>query len=76
MPTDSDEEDLYERRTRLDLQENRNRRCLVGPSNLSLQHGPQLRRPLALARNQAFAMAGLLNEDWLLDDDGYEETYR
>nr|CAD2130697.1 unnamed protein product [Meloidogyne enterolobii] len=76
MPTDSDEEDLYERRTRLDLQENRNRRGLVGPSNLSLQHGPQLRRPLALARNQAFAMAGLLNEDWLLDDDGYEETYR
>uniref|UniRef100_A0A915N0T4 Uncharacterized protein n=1 Tax=Meloidogyne javanica TaxID=6303 RepID=A0A915N0T4_MELJA len=76
MPTDSDEEDLYERRTRLDLQENRNRRGLVGPSNQSLQHGPQLRRPLALARNQAFAMAGLLTDDWLLDDDGYEETYR
>uniref|UniRef100_A0A1I8B8S9 CAC1F_C domain-containing protein n=1 Tax=Meloidogyne hapla TaxID=6305 RepID=A0A1I8B8S9_MELHA len=73
MPTDSDEEDLYERRTRLDLEQG-NRRGL-GPSNLSLQHGPQLRRPLALARNQAFAMAGLLTDDWL-DDDGYEETYR
>nr|QSV39147.1 voltage-dependent calcium channel L type alpha-1 [Meloidogyne graminicola] len=83
MPTDSDE-DLYERRTRLDLEQqgnqNINNRYNLNnniPSSLQQQqqYGPHLRKPLALARNQAFAMAGLLNEDWL-DDDGYEETWR
>ena len=75
MPTDSDEEDWYDRRRRLDLEEGIGRIGLEGGTSsppAPAQHAPQLRRPLNLARSQAFAMAGLLSDY----DDGYEETYR
>jgi len=78
MPTDSDEEDWYDRRRRLDVEEGISRIGLEGSGGGAssppppAQHAPQLRRPLTLARNQAFAMAGLLSDY----DDGCEETYR
>jgi hypothetical protein len=76
MPTDSDEEDWYDRRRRLDIEEGISRIGLEGggmsPGQQHHQGGPQMRRPLNLARNQAFSMAGLLADY----DDGYEETYR
>ena len=78
MPTDSDEEDWYDRRRRLDAEEGISRIGLEGGEGgassptPAAQHGPQLRRPMSLARSQAFAMAGLLSDY----DDGYEETYR
>lgn len=63
MPSDSEEEDWYERRKRLDAEErleDHERR------NTALQ------RPLLLARNQAFAIAGV-SADY---DDVNEPTYR
>ena len=63
MPSDSEEEDWYERRKRIDAEErmeDHERR------NAALQ------KPLMLARNQAFAMAGV-SSDY---DDMYEPTYR
>lgn len=77
MPTDSDEEDWYDRRRRLDAEEGISRIGIEGGGGTTsppppAEHGPQLRKPLMMARNQAFAMAGLLSDY----DDGYEETYR
>ncbi|KAI1717746.1 ion transport protein [Ditylenchus destructor] len=70
MPTDSDEEDWFERRKRIDAEEQR---------GLDVEHGDQnnvatLGRPLMLARSQAFALAGLSSD---YDSDNlYETTYR
>lgn len=63
MPTDSDEEDWYERRKRIDAEE---RFEDVGG-------GLEIRRPLMLAREQAFSMAGMPLE---LDDTYEGGTYR
>lgn len=54
MPTDSDEEDWYERRKRIDAEENRHIDQRYYPTEI-----PHIRRPLMLARNQALAIAGL-----------------
>lgn len=63
MPSDSDEEDWYERRKRIDLEEKLEEHE---------QRRAALQKPLMLARNQAFAMAGV-SSDY---DDQYEPTYR
>lgn len=93
MPTDSDEEDWYDRRKRIDAEENR--RIRLEQQQQQHRHGggisdddedggglnapPQIRRPLMLARNQAFVIAGIGGgESALPYDDVYEgaSTYR
>lgn len=74
MPTDSDDEDWYERRKRIDAEENRH-------LNVNQQYDsaeiPHIRRPLMLARNQALVIAGL-GEVSTLYNEVYEGggTYR
>lgn len=66
MPTDSDEEDWYERRKRIDAEERLEREGTTGG------RPPPITRPLILARNQALALAGIP----AYYEDVYEGTYR
>uniref|UniRef100_A0AC35GDK2 Uncharacterized protein n=2 Tax=Panagrolaimus sp. PS1159 TaxID=55785 RepID=A0AC35GDK2_9BILA len=70
MPTESDDEDLYERRKRIDLEE---RLEEAERMNMPIQ------KPLMLARNQAFALAGVGASNPSYHhayEEPYERTYR
>lgn len=66
MPTDSDEEDWYERRKRIDAEERLEREGAFS------SNPPPITRPLILARNQALALAGIP----IYYENIYERTYR